>query len=155
MAAFRFRLQPVLDLRAQEERQSAQGLAMARVEADEARRAREDLESLREAGRVRLAQAHGSGGPVGHLQNLAMVVGSVDAHVEAAHDQCRVADERVVESVKAFREAFRQRRSIDQLRERRLEEWRTEQNRTEQKTMDEVALTRHGKGLTAATGETR
>ena len=155
MAAFRFRLQPVLDLRAQEEQQSAQGLAMARVEADEARRAREDLESLREAGRVRLAQAHGSGGPVGHLQNLAMVVGSVDAHVEAAHDQCRVADERVVESVKAFHEAFRQRRSIDQLRERRFEEWRTEQNRTEQKTMDEVALTRHGKGPTTSTGETR
>jgi flagellar FliJ protein len=146
MAAFRFRLQPVLDLRAQEERRSAQGLAKARVAADEARRAREDLEALREAGRVRLAQAHGSGGPVGHLQNLAMVVGTVDAHVRAAADQCRKADEQVVESVKAYHEAFRQRRSIDQLRERRLEEWRTEQNRTEQKTMDEVALTRHAKG---------
>lgn len=146
MAAFRFRLQPVLDLRAQEERQSAQGLAKARIAADEARRAREDLEALREAGRVRLAKAHGSGGPVGHLQNLAMVVGSVDAHVQAADDQCRKADEHVVESVRAYHEAFRQRRSIDQLRERRLEEWRTEQSRTEQKTMDEVALTRHGKG---------
>jgi flagellar FliJ protein len=154
MAAFRFRLQPVLDLRAHEERQSAEGLAKARVGADEARRAREDLEALREAGRVRLSQAHGTGGPVGHLQNLAMVVGSVDAHVEAAHDQCRQADEHVVESVKAFQQAFRQRRSIDQLRERRLEEWRTEQNRSEQKTMDEVALTRHGKGP-ATTGETK
>jgi flagellar protein FliJ len=148
MAAFRFRLQPVLDLREQEERQSAQGLAKARVAADEARRTREDLETLREAGRVRLAQAHGSGGPVGHLQNLAMVVGSVDAHVQAAHDKCLKADEQVVQSVKAFQQAFRQRRSIDQLRERRLVEWRSEQSRTEQKTMDEVAITRHGKGAT-------
>lgn len=146
MAAFRFKLQSVLDLREKAEKESAAGLARARQDADEARRAREDLEALRDAGRARLMQAHGNGGPVGHLQNLALVVESVDAHIRQADDACREADERVVESVKAFHEAFQQRRSIDQLRTRRLEEWTSEQNKFEQKTMDEVALTRHGRG---------
>ena len=153
MAAFRFKLQSVLDLRQKVEKESAAGLARARQDADEARQAREDLETLRDAGRARLIQAHGAGGPVGHLQNLALVVQSVDAHVEHADDLCREADERVVESVKAFHEAFQQRRSIDQLRTRRLEEWRTEQSKSEQKTMDEVALTRHGRGTATQMGE--
>jgi len=146
MAAFRFKLQPVLDLRQQAEKESARGLARARTEAERARSAREDLEAVRDAGRTRLAQAHGAGGPVGHLQNLALVVGSLDAHIAAAEDACRSADERVVESMKTFQEALKQRMSIDHLRTRRLDQWRAEQTKTEQKTMDEVALSRHGRG---------
>jgi flagellar protein FliJ len=152
MASFRFRLQPVLELREQQERESAVGLARARSEAEIARQAKDDLEALRDAGRARLAQAHGSGGPVGHLQNLAYVVDQVDGQIEHADAACRKADEQVVESMKAFHEAFQLRRSIDQLRTRRLEQWRWDQNRTEQKTMDEVALSRHGRGEAARTG---
>lgn len=154
MAAFRFKLQGVLDLRQQVEEQSAVGLARARQDADEARRAREDLEAVRDAGRARIVQAHGAGGPVGHLQNMALVVGSMDARIQEADDQCRKADERVVESIAAYTEAFRQRRTLDQLRSRRLEEWRTEQTRTEQQAMDEIALTRHGRnGPASVQGE--
>jgi flagellar FliJ protein len=152
MASFRFKLQSVLDLREQRERESAQGLARARTEAETARQAKENLESLRDAGRVGLAKAHGVGGPVGHLQNLAYVVGQVDDHIERADDACKKADEQVVESMKAFHEAFQERRSIDQLRTRRLEQWRWEENRTEQKTLDEVALTRHGRGAAGPIG---
>ncbi len=145
MPRFRFKLQPVLDLREQKEKESAVGLARARAAADQARQAREDLEAVREAGRALLADAHGAGGPVGHLQNLALVVGSVDLHIAVAEDACRKADEEVVESMKTFQEALKDRMSMDQLRARRLEEWRTEQSKTEQKTMDEVAISRHGR----------
>lgn len=154
MAAFRFRLQTVLDLRQRKENESAAGVAKARQGADVARQAREDLEALRDAGRVRLAQAHGAGGPVGHLQNLAMVIRNVDERVRHADDACREADAQVEESVKVFHQAFQERRSIDQLRTRRLDEWHSEQNKSEQKTMDEVALTRHGRlGSAAPAGE--
>jgi flagellar export protein FliJ len=154
MNAFRFNLQTVLRLRQQQEEASAVGLARARSTADEARKAREDLEAVREAGRTRLSQAHGAGGPVGHLQNMALVVGSVDALLERAEVECVKADEQVEESRKAYHAAFQQRRTMDQLRTRRLEEWRTAQNKHEQQTMDEVALTRHARaGASPASGE--
>ncbi|NJD19393.1 MAG: flagellar export protein FliJ [Gemmatimonadetes bacterium] len=146
MAPFRFRLQTVLRLREHEERSSAQGVARARQGADEARRARSDLEAVREAGRARVIQAHGSGAPVGHLQNMALVGGSGDARIRDADQECVHADQRVVESVKVYQQALTQRRCMDKLRARRLEEWRSEQNRTEQQVMDEIALTRHGRG---------
>lgn len=150
MSAFRFRLQTVLRLREQEERSSAQGVARARQSADEARRARTDLEVVREAGRARLIRAHGAGAPVGHLQNMALVVGSVDARIRAADQECVHADERVVESVKVYEEALTQRRCMDKLRARRLEEWRSGENRTEQQVMDEIALNRHARGGAAS-----
>lgn len=152
MAAFRFKLQSVLDLRQQKERESAVDLAKARTEADDARRAKEDLEAIRDAGRARLAQAHGAGGVVGHLQNLAYVVDQVDDQIERAADECRKADEHVAESLKEFHEAFKKRRSIDQLKTRLLDQWRWEENRTEQKSMDEVAATRHGRSDNTLSG---
>lgn len=152
MAAFRFRLQSVLDLREQKERESAVDLAKARNEADAARQAKEDLEAVRDAGRACLAQAHGAGGVVGHLQNLAYVVDQVDGQIERAADACRKADEQVAESLKEYHEAFKKRRSIDQLKTRLLDQWRWEENRTEQKSMDEVAATRHGRGDGATSG---
>lgn len=146
MSAFRFKLDPVLALRERQEKESAVGLARARQDQDTARRAREDLEAAVEAGRSRLAQAHGAGGPAGHLQNLALVVGSVGDRLRHADERCRAAEERVVESMKEFRHAFQQRRTMEQLRAKRREEWQSEQAKGEQKTMDEVALTRHGRG---------
>lgn len=147
MNAFRFRLDPVLALRERQEKDSAVGLARARQDQDAARQARADLETAVEAGRSLLARAHGAGGPAGHLQNLALVVGTVGDRLRHADERCREAEERVVESMKEFHHAFRQRRTLEQLRERRLEAWHTEQAKGEQKTMDEVALTRHGRAL--------
>ncbi|MDH5590675.1 MAG: flagellar export protein FliJ [Gemmatimonadota bacterium] len=153
MAAFRFSLQKVLELREERENERARGLARARMDADAARTAREDLEAARAAGRERLATAHGLGGAVGHLQNLAYVVGQVDARISAADGECRKADEQVVESMKGYHEAVQERRAIGQLRERRLQQWHGEQTRLEQKTMDEVALTRHGRSGTGSKGD--
>ena len=67
MTGFRFRLQTVLDLREGKELESAKGLVDARSEADMARKARKDLEAVREAGRTLLTDAHSAGGTVGFL----------------------------------------------------------------------------------------
>lgn len=147
MSAFRFKLDPVLALRERQEKESAVGLARARQDQDAAKQARSDLEAAVEAGRSLLIRAHGAGGPAGHLQNLALVVGSVGDRLRHADEACVEADERVVESMKEFHQAFQRRRTMEQLRAKRLEEWQSEQARGEQKTMDEVALTRHGRGL--------
>ena len=143
MAGFRFGLQKVLDHRKASERQSAEGLAKARGEADTARQAKADLEAAREAGRARLAEAHGVGGAVGHLQNLQFVLGQVEGQIEDADAACQVADEQVVEHMKSFQHAVKQRKTIEGLRNRKLDQWRTAEVRQERKDMDEVAITRH------------
>ncbi|HSW31149.1 MAG TPA: flagellar export protein FliJ [Longimicrobiales bacterium] len=145
MSGFHFRLDTVLALRERKEKDSAVGLAQARREAEHALKAREDLRDVLEAGRTRLAEAHGAGGPAGHLQNLALVLGSVGDQLQDADERCREADERVSASMREYHEAFQQRRTLEQLRSHRLEEWQTEQARGEQKTLDELALTRHGR----------
>ena len=153
MTAFRFRLQTVLELRERKERESAKGLVDARTEAEVALKAREDLETVREAGRTLLTDAHGAGGAVGHLQNMAYVLGRVDQQIEDAHAACRQADEHVVEKMKRYHVACQQRRTIDRLKERKLDQWRAEEIKHEQKTMDEVALTRHGRDDLGALGD--
>lgn len=156
MAAFRFGLQKVLELREESEKKSAVGLARARKDAADAERARHDLEAVRDAGRARVAaQARGVGGPVGHLQNLLYVVDQMDGKIAAAETACRAADEEVSRSMDSFREAVRQRSAIGQLKERRMGQWRTEEAQKEQKEMDEVALTRHARvdGTNAGSGD--
>ena len=144
-AAFRFSLQKVLDHRKESEAKSGAALAQARGEAEEARKAHADLEAAREAGRSRLAEAHGSGGAVGHLQNLAYVLGQVEEQINDAEATCQEADEHVVASLRSFHQALQERRRIEELRERKLGEWRTKAVRLEQKDMDEVALIRHAR----------
>jgi flagellar protein FliJ len=153
MNAFRFPLQKVLELREETERESAKDLADARRDADDARRARVDLETVRQASQSRLAAAHGVGGAVGHLQNLTYVVGKVEQQIHEAEVVCQVADEHVVERMKSYHEAHVRRKTIDQLREKKLEQWRTDLARHEQKIMDEVAVTRHGREATLIQSE--
>ena len=140
---FRFRLQRVLELRERIEEESARGLTEAQQVADDARVTREDLEVAHETGRTRLAQAHGAGHAVGHLQNLAYVIDRFEDRIHHAAAACREAEEHVVEKLASYREAFKQRKSIEELRGRKLDQWRTDEARAEQKTLDEVALVRH------------
>lgn len=152
MTAFHFGLEKVLELRKKSENESARGLAEARGEAEAARKAKADLEAAREAGRSRLVDAHGSGGAVGHLQNLAYVVDQFEAQIENADEACQRADENVVESLKTFHSAFRDRKTIEDLRARRHDKWRVDEERGEQKDMDEIALVRHSRAEQGVSG---
>lgn len=143
MSAFRFRLEKVLELRKYEEQAAALRLAEAEREAERARRALDALEDLRRQGRDRLAQAHGAGGLAGHLQNLRYLVDRLGQLVAEAGAATRAADEKVSEKMAELSVALQERRIIDRLRERSLDQWRAEQVRAEQKLMDDVAGERH------------
>ncbi len=152
MKKFRFPLEKVLELRVEEERTKAAELASARREADDARKKREQIESARDTSRARLTEAHGSGGTVGHLQNLEYVVGQMDSQLADADAACQAADEQVESSRDHFTRAFRSRRTLDHLREKRLADWRLENGRQEQKSIDETAITRHGRDADGGSG---
>jgi len=141
---FRFRLQRVLDLREQRERDCARELTDARAEAEAAERARRALEAAREAGLVRLNRAHGAGGAVGHMRNLAFMVSRLEERIRDADEVCRAAHDQVTASLEQYEQTLRDRKVIDKLRDRMLDRWRVEGLRTEQKEMDEIALTLRG-----------
>ncbi len=143
MSVFGFSLQKVLELREQQEEQSARDLAEAKAEAHRARQVHDDLKAAREAGRARMALANWVGGAVGHVRNLIDVMGRVDAQVEAAETECGQAEEQVEESLRAMEKSAQERKVIDRLRERRLDQWQIEQAENERKAMDELAMSRH------------
>jgi flagellar FliJ protein len=152
MSAFRFSLGRLLDLRKNEERQRATTVARAREESESARKAREDLVEIHRAGREKVAEAHRIGGAVGVLRNMELLLERVEDQVKDADQICQETDERLVESIKDYTVAVRERHSLDRLRDRRMEEWRVEEARKDQKEMDEVAITRHGRRALEAPG---
>ena len=152
MSAFEFPLEKIRKLREEQESETAKTLADARSDADGARQAMEDLESVRDAGRARVVEAHGSGGVVGHLQNLEYVLGCIDEQIDDAQTTCHTAEEHLVHSIEEFSEANQRRRTIDHLKARRLEAWKQHQRRVEQADSDEIAILRHAKGAAAGSG---
>jgi flagellar FliJ protein len=153
MSPFDFSLGRILDLRRQVEKEKALSLAEARRRSEEARKAWEDLEEIRRAGRESLARAHESGGSIGQIRNMEFVLEQMAGKVDSAQERRREADENLVESVKRYTDAFRERRTLDRLRSRRLEQWKTEEKRREQKDMDEVAITRYGRPAPGSAGD--
>lgn len=152
MTAFRFRLGRVLDLRRQVEKEKARHVAEARRRSEDARLARENLSEVQRMGRAELAEAHRVGGSIGHLRNMELVLEAMENQLREAEKLSQEADESLLESVARYTEAFKARRTLDQLRDRRLEEWRTEESRREQKDMDELAITRHSRLASESSG---
>ena len=152
MTAFNFRLGRVLDLRRQVEKEKARNVAEARHRSEEARKARENLSEVQRMGRAELAEAHRAGGSIGHLRNMELVLEAMENQLREAEKVSVEADEGLEDSMSRYTEAFKARRTLDQLRNRRLEEWKTEESRREQKDMDELAITRHTRLASESSG---
>ena len=140
---FTFRLQRVLKLRAQRERELAATHAQLRREAEVVREACALLESAREAARAQIAAGVTTAAPVGEIQSLGWMLEQLDRHVGEARSVAAAAEARVRQTAKALGAATRERRVLDRLRERYLEAWRSEEAQADRRTMDGVALARH------------
>jgi flagellar FliJ protein len=143
MSKFRFRLQKVLDLRKMREQESAAKMVEARKEALDAQRKVEALDEVRRAGLAEIERTGGTGRSAGELQHLAFILEQIGEHLAAADAESNAADEKVDALVSEFTDAVRQRRVLDQLRDRQHGAWRTDQVQADRKLMDEIALTRH------------
>ena len=141
---FRFRLQRVLELRERKERDAATELVQAR---DDAERARAEQARL-EAARAELATRDGSGdgaSSVGALRTLHFLLGRLDERVAHAESEATTAEHVVAQRQDALTSAFRDRRTLDRLRERHTETWRAAEAAADLRQMDEIALTRFAK----------
>lgn len=139
---FKFRLQRVLDLRLREEQEKAVDLAAARSEEQRVRETCESLEAAREKS-VRSVAASAAAGPtVGQLQNLRLVIDRLNEQLDDAHQQAHHAEQTVQQRMQDLTAAFRDRRVLDKLRERRLKDWQAAEEHHDRTTMDAIALNR-------------
>ncbi|MGZ8377588.1 MAG: flagellar export protein FliJ [Gemmatirosa sp.] len=139
---FRFRLQRVLDLRARTERDAASALVSAQEVADAARDAQLRLEQQRAELAAAQRRPETEGTPVGALRNLSFLLERMDEQVAGAAQVTAAADGTVQQREDALRAAFRDRRTLDRLREKHQDAWRAGEVAQDRALMDEIALTR-------------
>ena len=150
---FTFRLQRILELREKAEQAKARELASAQDVAESARRERDALAHLHATSRAEVDAAHRTEPRVGHLQQLGLVLQSLDQRLESAGDTVRAADEVVDDAQKLLDAAARDRRVLDRLKGRHSDQWRAEEAHKDRLGMDEIALSRFSRTADARTTE--
>lgn len=143
MSAFKFRLQQVLELREQHEKQVAAKLAEAETAADEARVAQKALEAIRQSGSQALRSAHASEPTIGQLKTIGYVIEQLNHHIVDAQSRVEMAEQLVNQARTDLTSALQARRVLSRLRDRHFETWRVEDNAQEMRAMDELALSRY------------
>jgi flagellar export protein FliJ len=156
---FRFRLQRVLDMRERTERDAATALVAAEEQAELARAEQEQLRAARDV----LAH-HALANPaapneltgdapsptgdvsVGALRTLQFLLGRLDERVETAASAAAAAEGVVSQRQDALRSAFRDRRALDRLREKQLDDWKAAASAADRNLMDDIALSRFTQG---------
>ncbi len=142
VSGFRFRLQKVLEVREQREKESATRLAEAHNEAVLAEQKRLAIEAARNRGVEGTSRGSGTPAPAGTLQQMALFIAQLDEHLAVAEKAQEEAGARVDTARNEFRHALTQRQVMDRLRERYLTLWREGEERLDRTTMDAVALAR-------------
>jgi flagellar FliJ protein len=150
---FNFRLQRILELREKAEQAKARELAAAQDVADSARAERDALADHHAASRAEVESAHHAEPRVGHLQQLGLVMQSLDERLESAGETVRAADEKVDDAQKLLEAAARDRRVLDRLKVRHTDQWRVEEAHKDLLGMDEIALSRFSRNADARTTE--
>lgn len=146
MTNFEFRLENLLELRAEAELEAAAELAVAQRAAEEACNALKAVETNRTATRERIAQLQMHGSDAGQLQALRLVLERLEDSVEAAEIDTIQAQESLGRARVTYHRANRERRALEELRTKQQEDWAREAARQDQRNMDEVAVMRHGRG---------
>ena len=138
--SFKFRLQRILELRAQAEQAKARELAAARNLAEQAEAAQQALETLRDDSQAQIHAAALSSPRVGHLQQLGTVLDALDVRLERAAELVKAAEADVQVAQQKLEDAARDRRVLDRLKERHADAWKNEMAQKDRVQMDEIAL---------------
>ena len=162
MAAFRFKLEPVLELRRRAEREQQMQVAAVereRAELEDAlRTVNGKLEAERRDWRDRVAgQAEGPAGggavDLGGVKRQATASVGLIAQAQRLVLQLAGVHTRLERAREALREVSTQRRAVEVLRERQLEAWTLEQTRREARELDDLTVMRHGREQGFGTAE--
>jgi flagellar export protein FliJ len=143
MKQFIFRLQKLLEQRAEQEKRLAVALSQALDRATEARDAQETLDEVRRASRDQLVAAHSGAVTAGQLQNIGFLLEQLDEYVAMASENTEAAQSQADDAREELIIAHQAKAALDRLRERRQVEWVRTDTMLDQRTMDEFALARY------------
>ncbi len=139
---FNFSLQKVLDLRERNEKNKAIELVAAEEVAERARTTRDEIVRLQQFSKAEVNAANDATTRVGHLQQLGMVLNSLEERLEQADQAVIDAESGVYAARGALEVAARDRQMLDRLKEKHAQEFRAQEQHRDRKDMDEIALTR-------------
>jgi flagellar FliJ protein len=140
---FRYRLQRVLDVKEIRERQQMERLATARRKADEERAALAAIEDARRRVERELLEKASAMQPH-EFQSYHAYLTALARSVAERRTAIADADRAVVEEERRLAVAGRERKTLENARDRSRERHRLEVGRAEQGLLDEVAGRRHG-----------
>ena len=142
---FRFRLQRVLEMRERKERDAATALVSAQELVEQARAEQERLAAARTELAAQTTPASNDEGAssIGTLRTLHFLLDRLDERVASAAEVTTSAEHAAAQKQDELRAAFRDRRTLDRLRERHAESWRAAALAADRQQMDEIALTRY------------
>jgi flagellar protein FliJ len=143
VSRFPFRLDRLLDLRSRKERQQAEVLGRALREENARREALEQAQARLGEAREQAAPEPGRVSPAGALHNLGLTIAAAQTQRDAAAKSQGEAEVTLAAERERYEATQRDRRVIERLREKRLEDWTREEGRKDQQEMDGLALDRH------------
>ena len=142
MTKFLFRLQRVLELRAQQEQALAESLARALDRETEAREAEKSLNAVRRASAEQFAAAHSNTVTAGQMQNIGYLIEQLDEYLTVASDVANDAAAQADAARDQLVVAHQARRTLDRLRDKQFDEWTQTVSRHDQQQTDSFALTK-------------
>jgi flagellar FliJ protein len=135
---FVFRLDRLLRLRSSAEREQARSLGEAlreeHVRREDLRQAEHELDRRGQTA----GEAAAGGVPAGTLRNLNLTVRAAASDLERAEHGLARAEEASRDEQERYREARRDRRVLERLREQRADDWNRAASRAEQREIDEI-----------------
>ena len=143
MSDFQFRLENLLEHRAETEALAAGRLAEAQLEADEAERAWTALEEAHRSAREALGELQRAGSDAGRMQTVRLVLERLETGIERATEALDTARDRLARKRADYQRANRDRRALEELKDKRRDAWDRDAARRDQRDMDEVAANRH------------
>ena len=147
--AFRFRLQKVLDHRARLEDEAKHDYLSAQANT---KTALEELEQLYVAIDVARTRGHAlvTGGPdprmAPTLQHTDLFINGQKIRIERQRSKIRELKAIEEEKQDLLAQAAREKKTLEKLREKHLQEYRAERARKEQEEADDLAVMRYGRG---------
>lgn len=142
MKRFRFRMQPVLDLREMQEDEAARALGEARQAESLEREQLSCLMGLRDSVESEMEASFDPQHAMAYLGYLSRLQGRIHSQQEQVQEMARVAEDRRESLVQASVE----RRKLEKLKERRQEEHRAEVLAAEEKELDDLRTSRSRRG---------
>jgi flagellar FliJ protein len=139
---FRFRLQRLLDLRERKEQDAAVALAAAQRRADELQAQCDATTTRRSEARARMLPPGGAAHSMRDLYTAALLVEQLDGAAMSLAESLRVAAGDADSCRGSLAERVRERRTLERLRDRKLEEWNSASAQRDRETMDSVAQSR-------------